>query len=91
MRVIQWVRRVTRSLDRVWLAAAISGCLPERRKYMKEQEFLELRDGDVIRSRMSGAAYLVQKTDGDLTAVRVVVPKKPEDWTLVAKATLRPV
>ena len=35
---------------------------------MKEQEFLDLRDGDLIRSRMSGAAYLVQKTDGDLTA-----------------------
>jgi hypothetical protein len=58
---------------------------------MKEQEFLDLRDGDVIRSRMSGAAYLVQKTDGDLTAVRVVVPKRPEDWMLVAKATLHPV
>jgi hypothetical protein len=58
---------------------------------MKEEEFLKLRDGDVIRSQMSGAAYIVQKTDGDLTAVRVVVPKRAEDWTLVAKATLRPV
>ncbi|GEM_PF-3898412 len=58
---------------------------------MKEQEFRELKDGDVIRSRMSGAAYIVQKTDGGLTAVRVVVPKRAEDWTLVAKATLHPI
>jgi hypothetical protein len=57
---------------------------------MTEHEFLDLKDGDVIRSRLSSTAYVVQRVDGDLTAVRVVVPKKAEEWALVAKATLRP-
>jgi hypothetical protein len=52
------------------------------------EEFAGLKDGDVIRSRTSFAAYMVQRTDGILTGVRVVSPSSPGDWDLVAKCKL---
>ena len=54
---------------------------------MNQEEFDNLKGGDIIRHLPSSIAYIVTSNYGDrVTAVRTVDVRNPGDWFLAAKA-----
>lgn len=51
---------------------------------MKPEEMSNLREGDIIRSKSIGLAFVVTANNGDsVTAVRTVDVTNPGEWELV--------
>jgi len=53
---------------------------------MTKEEFSKLKEGHIVRGKLSGLAYIVTGNYGDhVTAVRTVELTRPSEWELVAK------
>lgn len=53
---------------------------------MNQQQFHELRPGDIVRHVVGHDGYIVTGNYGDyVVAVRTIIMGRPEEWTLVKK------
>jgi hypothetical protein len=58
---------------------------------MTKDELKNLRYGDLVRSKASGASYIVTANyGGRVTAVRTADLTNPDEWELVQKAPIYP-
>jgi hypothetical protein len=54
---------------------------------MTQEEFDQLRTGDVVRGMLSSAAYVVHAHYGDhVIALRLAYISHPDEWELIGKA-----
>lgn len=55
---------------------------------MTEEEFAELREGDMVRHKLGGNAFIVSDSHGpkEKTIVRTETIFNPREWLLVLKA-----
>src|SRR5688500_16908165 len=60
---------------------------PEQKSDMKEEQFMNLNTGDIIKHKSSESTYVVTANYGSrVTAVRTVDLTNPNEWELVLSA-----